>query len=66
MPTRGGQTGNSNARRAKYPRLAPSFSGEALELAYTWLAELGENQPTPERAKHFIVEKFVEAAKERK
>lgn len=64
-PKRGGQTGNQNARR-KHIRLAPSFSGVALELAYEWLAELGETEPTPVRVKKFIVEQFEHAAKTRR
>jgi hypothetical protein len=62
---RGAQLGNQNARR-KHTRLAPSFSGVALELAYEWLAELGEPEPTPERVKRFIVERFELAAKARR
>jgi hypothetical protein len=64
MPTRGGQLGNKNARR-KHPRLAVSFSGVPLELAYDWLAELGETDPSPERVKTFIRDTFEQAAKKR-
>lgn len=64
MKVRGGQFGNQNARR-KHKRLAPSFSGIPLELAYEWLAELGEVEPTPERVKKFIIERFEQMAKQR-
>lgn len=63
MPTRGGQPGNQNARR-KHKRLAPSFSGVPLELAYEWLAEEGETDPTPEQVKKFIIERFEQTAKQ--
>jgi hypothetical protein len=59
--TNGGESGNY----CNHPRLAVSFSGVPLELAYDWLAELGETDPSPERVKTFIRDTFEQAAKKR-
>jgi hypothetical protein len=51
---RGGQEGNKNAKRAKHPRLAVSYSGDLLDLAYEKLADQGNTAPTEDQIKDFI------------
>lgn len=59
MPAKGGQPGNQNARRAKYPRLVVSFSGKELIRVYEKLALQGELSPTEERIKAFIKQEAI-------
>jgi hypothetical protein len=55
MRKKGGQPGNSNARR-EHPRLAVSFSGTRLDLLYERLAQRGKDSPTGEQVKALIYE----------